>query len=236
MKISQNFTNYKTSMLNQKSTSFCAKPIDLVMKPDATVEIAIDAAECAKRISEKIIGKPTKSVALATFDVDNFHGKLSDKVTKACKKHGINPTDDLFVISVLNKDNKRCLMFNSFFYDNVNRKDKMQVFELISRNDELSDMQTDVYKIFYDKSGVENLKKGSITNPLACISEIETLNNTTFLDRISGWAKQTDGIPVEKMMYDENKTIKPIIYSADGTEIRRLHTTLENLKKLDMLI
>ena len=100
---------------------------------------------------------------------DEMNKNIPDNIKNLCKFHGINPTEDLFMISGTNKDGQLFIIFNSFFRheelfeapkkhkpeekENILRfVDCEQIYCMKSTNENPTPLQLDVVKLFNDRT------------------------------------------------------------------------------------
>ena len=139
------------------------------------------------------------------------------------KQQHIHPTDDLFVIQGLTDDNKRYVLFNTFFKNEDDGADCTQVYYLESEDENYTQLQKNVFKLFREPRNKRYLISNSTCNPFAKFSH-GAPGSTDFAPVINAMAEVSREANPNDMV-DENGEYRPIIYTADGEYIRYKHYT-----------
>ena len=176
------------------------------------------------------------NVTLWESEKDAIVNNIPDNIKNLCKFHGINPKEDLFMISGINKDGQLFVIFNSFFRneqeyqvpknDNsakmetkVAHVDCAQVYCMKSTDSNPTPLQLDIAKIFNDSRNKKYLMEGSTKNPLKTICNAGVRATEVFVPGIHALSCVSKDIPKEDLM-DESGKINRVIYTADGKYTR----------------
>ena len=173
-----------------------SKPSGLITKNTGCVDK--DGAITAVIMFPAIQGK-VKSILLPT-------------IANLCKKHDVNPDSDLFMVSGLDALQRRYIMFNSFYKDKKTGTNCVQVFYTSSEDENLTNVQKSIIKLFNDKRNRYYLAEGSIKNPFAKASEHGVFLSEVFSPVISAFNSVSKEMPEDEMI-DENGKVNPVIYS-----------------------
>ena len=219
--------NYKQSNINF-SGSF--KISDLNALIDDYDETEITQEEETIKTSKTDV-KRSFSILRQTVDLDDegtktyitysaanqseVNNKLSDTMLGICKKNGVNPQKDLFMISGLDDVNRRYILFNSFYKDEQTNDDCVQMFYLLSQDELLTNLQKKVVKIFNDPKNKHFLSTCTSDNPLRNLSRYGSNIHEPFnsaIDNLEAISRDFS----DQNYYDENLNVSPVIYTADG--------------------
>ena len=206
------------------------KPIQTTIVPD----------KISRKAMMKVLGytqdDKRTDIALWEAQKDEINAKIPQSIKNLCKFHGIDPTQDLFMVSGTNKEGQLFVVFNSFFRHEeifeIPKKDKPQEKEQIKRfvdceqvyclksdSKEPTPLQMDIVKIFNDSRVKNYLLDGSTKNPLKTICNPGVKANDILIPAIHGLSCISKEKPLDELM-DEKGRINKVIYSADGEYTR----------------
>ncbi len=219
-----NFTRYNSNILFKGS--FKVRLDDYI--PDEPVKTV--KKEPIKKIEgpQKVISRSFENkdangqittTKMWSMSEENFKSKAPKSIETLVSSQNIKPNDDIFIISDFDKQGRRIILFNSFFYDRETKKDSIQLFFMRSNDDKLTELQKDAIRIFNDTDNKNYLKKGSKHNPLAQLSDYGDVSSKIFSAFVKGWALSSNGLDISDIS-DEKGNPYPIIYTADGSHTR----------------
>ena len=167
-----------------------------------------------------------KKKPIANFQIEQ---RISTSAKKICSKQHVYPSVDLFVVQGLTDENKRYVLFNTHFKDSYNGANSTQMFYLESEDENYTQLQKNIFKIFRDSRNKGYLATISRNNPFAKFSD-GAPGNIEFAPTVNALAEISKEAPQSDMM-DESGEYRPIIYSADAQYVRyKVYTTLFDKK------
>lgn len=129
-----------------------------------------------------------------------------------CNNHDVDPDYDLFMVSGLDPLERRYVMFNSFFKDEKDEKDYVQVFYTSSEDNNLTKIQKDIIKIFNDIRNKKYLCQGSTNNPFQKACDNGVFLDSVFAPAISELECISQEMP-ESDIFDSKGKVPPVIYT-----------------------
>lgn len=153
-----------------------------------------------------------------------------------CKSYGIDPVQDLFMVSGTNENGELFVVFNSFFrHEEVfeipkknkpEEKEKItrfvdceQVYCMKSTNDNATPLQMDLVKVFNDPFAKKYFLDASTKNPLKTICDPGVKATEVFVPALHALAAVSKDKPLDELV-DENGKINRVVYTADGKYAR----------------
>lgn len=143
---------------------------------------------------------------------------LPEYVRHICKKDMINPNKDLFMTSGLSEKSKRYVLFNYFYTDEKTGVDCVQTLYCESDDENLTQFQKDIIKIFNDPRNKKHLCMHSKTNPFVIAKNSRTSICNVVPSAISGLECVSKEMKEEDII-DENGKVNTVIYTHEPAGI-----------------
>lgn len=159
----------------------------------------------------------TTYVDMLESDLTTFYKKVRPEIGRFCEFHGINYNRDLFLASGINKLHQRFIVFNTFF--KYADEEYAQMFCLKSEDENYTQAQKDIVRVFNDKLNRHFLIQGNEKNPFMAVCAPGAEANRVFPHALKSLANVSKEIDFDDTLDEKGRTY-PVIYTADGKYTR----------------